>query len=139
MQFTTRKRRQTPTVIIISLIDVLIVVLIFLMVTTTFKKQPAVKLVLPDSSQPKTGASEDGLVVTIPKQGPLYLGKDPVTPEKLKEALIEAVRANPKTTLSIRADTDAPFGQVVKVMDAAKAANIKVINADLHSGSGQGP
>ncbi len=139
MQFTTRKRRGSPTVIIISLIDVLIVVLIFLMVTTTFKQQPAIKLTLPESSQPKSGASEDGLVVTIPKQGTLYLNKDPVTPEKLKAALIDAVRANPKTTLQIRADTDSPFGQVVKVMDAARAANIKVVNADLHTGGGQGP
>src|SRR5580658_3512165 len=103
MQFTSRKRRNAPTVIIISLIDVLIVVLIFLMVTTTFKQQPAIKLTLPESNQPKSGASEDALIVTIPKQGPLYLNKDPVTPEKLKDALVEAVRGNPKTTVQIRA------------------------------------
>lgn len=136
MQFTTRKRRQSPTVIIISLIDVLIVVLIFLMVTTTFKQQPAVKLVLPDSSQPKAGASPNALEVTISKQGLLYFKKDPVTREKLTADLIEAVRANPKTTLAIRADTDAPFGQVVKVMDAANAAHIKVVNANLRAGTG---
>jgi biopolymer transport protein ExbD len=31
--------------------------------------------------------------------------------------------------LSIRADVEAPFGQIVKVMDAAKAANIKTVSA----------
>src|SRR5271165_5151171 len=96
MQFTTRKRRQTPTVIIISLIDVLIVVLIFLIVTTTFKQQPAVKLSLPESSQTnKAGASDNALLVTIPKQGPIYFKRDPVTLEKLTQLLLEAVRANP--------------------------------------------
>lgn len=134
MQFTVRKRRQAPSVIIISLIDVLIVVLIFLMVTTTSKKQPAVKLVLPESKQSKAGASENSLVVTIPNKGPLSLGTDPVTVEKLQERLIEAVRKNPATSLSIRADTEAPFGQVIKVMDAAKAANIKVVSAFTKSG-----
>ena len=134
MQFTVRKRRQAPSVIIISLIDVLIVVLIFLMVTTTSKKQPAVKLVLPESKQSKAGASENSLVVTIPNKGPLSLGTDPVTVEKLQERLIEAVRRNPATSLSIRADTEAPFGQVIKVMDAAKAANIKVVSAFTKSG-----
>lgn len=134
MQFSVRKRRQAPAVIIISLIDVLIVVLIFLMVTTTSKKQPAVKLVLPESKQSKAGASENSLVVTIPNKGPLSLGTDPVTVEKLQERLIEAVRKNPATSLSIRADTEAPFGQVIKVMDAAKAANIKVVSAFTKSG-----
>ena len=136
MQFTTRKRRQSPTVIIISLIDVLIVVLIFLMVTTTFKQQPAVTLALPESSQPKDGASPNALEVTISKQGPLYLRKDPVTLEKLKEGLIEAVRANPNTTLAIRADTDAPVGQLIKVRDAAQAANIKVAIIYVRTGTG---
>jgi biopolymer transport protein ExbD len=129
MQFTVRKRRSPPAVIIISLIDVLIVVLIFLMVTTTFKSQPAVKLVLPESKQAKSGASENALVVTIEKQGLLFLGNQPVTEEKLAERLLEAVKKNPETTLSINADTDAPFGRVVKVMDAAKAANIKVASS----------
>jgi biopolymer transport protein ExbD len=126
MQFTTRRKRPGPTVIIISLIDVLIVVLIFLMVTTTFKQQPALKLALPESKQPKAGASDNALIVTISKQGPLYLKTDPVTLETLQQRLIEAVHLNPETTLAIRADTEAPVGEMVKVMDAAKAANIRV-------------
>ena len=135
MQFTVRKRRQAPAVIIISLIDVLIVVLIFLMVTSTFKQQPAVKLVLPESKQSKAGASENALVVTIPNKGPLSLGAVAVTLEDLQKRLMDAVRKNPETTLSIRADTDAPFGQIIKVMDAAKAANIKAVSAFTKSGA----
>ena len=130
MQFTVRKRRHPPAIIIVSLIDVLIVVLIFLMVTTTFKQQPAVKLALPESKEAKAGASDrQNLVVTIPKQGALHLGAEPVTFDKLQAELLAAAQKNPKTTLSIRADTEAPFGQVLKVMDAAKAANIKTVNA----------
>jgi biopolymer transport protein ExbD len=139
MQFATRKRRGTPAVIIVSLIDVLIVVLIFLMVTTTFKQQPALKVVLPKSSQSKTGAttSEKEVIVTIPKSGPLYFKGDPVTFEKLQQRLKEAAAANPNLTLAIRADTDAPWGQVVKVRDAANAANIKVVNASVDTERGR--
>jgi biopolymer transport protein ExbD len=135
MQFTTHKHRQAPSVIIVSLIDVLLVVLIFLMVTTTFKQQPAVKLALPESRQQKAGASENSLIVTIAKQGPLYLRSDPVTIDTLTKRLMEAVQANPETTLSIRADTDAPWGQIVKVMDAAHAAGIKVASAFIRTAS----
>jgi biopolymer transport protein ExbD len=126
MQFSTHKKKPAPTVIIVSLIDVLIVVLIFLMVTTTFKQQPAIKLALPESKQPRTGATDSALVVTVPKQGPLYLKTDPMTLDTLQQRLVEAVRLNPQTTLAIRADTDTPVGELVKVMDAAKAANIRV-------------
>jgi len=131
MQFTVRKRHQPPTIIIISLIDILIVLLIFMMVTTTFKQQPALKLALPESKQtPRTGSSEDNLIVTIAKQEPyLYLGPRPVTADKLLEELKTHAAQNPKVSLSIRADTDAPFGQIVKVMDAAKASGIKAVNA----------
>ncbi len=139
MQFTVHKRRQAPSVIIISLIDVLIVVLIFLMVTTTLKQQNAVKLVLPESKQARPGANENALVVTISKQGVFSLGKEEnaMTPEKLQERLIAEVRKNPQATLSIRADTEAPFGRIFKVMDAAQAANIKVVSAFTKSGATQ--
>jgi len=129
MQFTSRKQRATPTVIIVSLIDVLTVVLIFLMVTTTTKQQPAVKLALPESKQAKSGATENSLIVTVAKQGPLFLGKEAITIQKLEERLKDAVTKNPKTTLSIRADTDAPFGTIIKVLDAAKEAKITSVNS----------
>ena len=110
MHFLGHKRRSTPTVIIISLIDVLLVVLIFLMVTTTFKQQPSVRLTLPEAKLPESGATENALIVTIPKQGPMYLRTAPVTLDGLQQKLIEAVRANPQTTLSIRADTGCRLG-----------------------------
>jgi biopolymer transport protein ExbD len=137
MQFAIRKRRGTPTVIIVSLIDVLIVVLIFLMVTTTFKQQAALKVVLPESSQQKGGATGDTVSVAIPKNGLLYFNGalDPITSDKLQQKLKEAATANPNLTLAIRADTDAPWGQVVKVRDAAKAANIKSVSASVRSAS----
>lgn len=133
MRFPIRKRKQTPTVIIVALIDVLIVLLIFLMVTTTFKQQPALRLALPESTQAqKTGANENApLVVIIDAKGTLRLGADalPVTPERLKSELLALVEKNPQLKLAISADKDAPFGQIIKVMDAAKEAKIKTVPA----------
>ena len=129
MRFTNPKRRQPPPVIIISLIDVLIIMLIFLMVTTTFKQQPAIKITLPDSKQAGEGVSEERLVVSIPKAGEpgasYYLGAIPVTLERLQEELGAYVRKYPQAVLNIRADTDAPFGKVVNVLNAAKVAGIR--------------
>jgi biopolymer transport protein ExbD len=105
------------------------VLLIFLMVTTTFKQQPALKLVLPESSQAqKTGANESPpLVVSIDPEGSLRLGPEarPVTVERLKTELAAEVAKTPDLKLAISADKKAPVGQVVKIMDAAREANIK--------------
>jgi biopolymer transport protein ExbD len=133
MRFFVRKRRSTPTVIIVALIDILIVLLIFLMVTTTFKQQPALKLALPESSQAeKSGAHEEApLVVSVDEKGNLRLGPEarPVTADKLRSELVAQAAKTPALRLAISADKSAPFGQIVKVMDAAKEAKIKMVNA----------
>ncbi len=131
MNFSRQRKRQAPTVIIIALIDVLMVVLIFLVVTTTFKQQmPSVKLALPESKQGKSGATEDPpLIVTIANQAPhLYLGNRAITPARLQEELTRAAQGKAQVKLAIRADKGAPIGEVVTVMDAAKAASIKNVS-----------
>jgi biopolymer transport protein ExbD len=135
MRFHSHKRRQPPAIIIVALIDVLIVLLIFLMTTTTFKQQSAMKLALPESSQSqKTGASEDiPLVVSIDPQGNLRLGGGsdalPLTEENLRKELVSRAAKNPELKLAINADKAAPFGKIVKVMDAAKEAKVKFVSA----------
>src|SRR6266403_4238812 len=129
MRFYARKRRQAPAVIIVALIDVLIVLLIFLLVTTTFKQQPALKLALPESSQAqKSGVNEAApLVISIDTTGSLRLGPEakPVTYERFRADLVESVAKTPELKLAINADKGAPIGLVVKIMDAAKEANMK--------------
>ena len=117
MRFIPRKTRKPPTGIIVALIDVLMVVLIFMVVSTTFTNQAAVKLALPESSQAKATpapAVSNHLVVTVAKEVPyISLGSAPVEPDALEAELKSAVEANPELELSIRADTDAPFGMSI--------------------------
>jgi len=133
MRFFNKRRRQPPAIIIVALIDILIVLLIFLMVTTTFKQQPALRLALPESTQAqKTGSNEDApLVLSIDQEGVLSLGTEamPVAADALKDKLLAELAKRPSLKLAISADKKAPFGQIIKVMDAAKAAGIKTINA----------
>jgi biopolymer transport protein ExbD len=133
MRFLVRKRRTAPNVIIVALIDVLIVLLIFLMVTTTFKQQPSLRLALPESTEAKkSGANENPpLIVSIDAQGNLRLGAEalPVTVDQLKNQLLADVAKNPNLQLAVSADKSAPWGQIVKVMDVAKEAKIKTLNA----------
>jgi biopolymer transport protein ExbD len=137
MKFIQHKRRTAPAVIIVALIDVLIVLVIFLLCTTTFRQQPALKLALPESTTAlKSGANENPpVLISIEANGTLRYGisGDVVTAKQLEARLIkDAENARSKkleARLAVRADTKAPWGQMVKVMDIAKTANIKVSNA----------
>ena len=131
MRFLPRKNRNPPTVIVVALIDVLMVVLIFMVVSTTFKNQAAVRLALPESSQSQQEPSVNrSLIVTVAKKPPyFYLGSVPIGEGALEEEIKKALEVNPERQLSIRSDTDAPFGKIIKVMDAAKSAGVKGVKA----------
>jgi biopolymer transport protein ExbD len=131
MRFSTHKRRRPPSVIIVSLIDVLLVVLIFLMVTTTAKKQePALQLNLPQSKEAKQGATEaKPFVILISTNFPyFYVGNRPVTLDNLQKELVAAAKKDPQVKVAVRADRSAPWGEVVKVIDLTKVAQVGGIN-----------
>jgi len=132
MRFLGKKRQKAPSVIIVSLIDVLLVVLIFLMVTTTAKKaEPALKLNLPDSREAKPGTATDDkpLVVSVGTNAPyFYLGDQPVTVDRLQSTMTDAVTKNPNTRVEVKADKRAPFGEIIRLIDALKAAKVGSIN-----------
>ena len=52
-----------------------------------------------------------------------------MTYERLKAELLAEAAKTADVRLAISADTAAPFGVIVKVMDAAKEAKIKMVNA----------
>jgi biopolymer transport protein ExbD len=138
MNFSGQKRRRAPSVIIVSLIDVLLVVLIFLMVTTAFKETPAFKVTLPETTQqiPKQGVQDSlPLVITITTNTPhFYIGKTAVTFDRLKADLMQRAKENPRLIVAIRADDQAAYGNVVKVTEAAQAAQVREIRSFLKPG-----
>ncbi|MGA2853534.1 MAG: biopolymer transporter ExbD [Verrucomicrobiota bacterium] len=137
MHFYVRKRRTTPAVIIVALIDVLIVLVIFLLVTTTFKQQQYMVKLAESSQAQKSGANENKpFVVTIdanPTNRLYYVGENKklVTFDHLESQLADAVSNNPDLVLEINADKNAPWGKVVKVRDAAVAAKVKKLVANI--------
>ncbi len=129
MKFYQKKRR-APSVIIVSLIDILAILLIFFIVTTTFKKdQPQLKINLPDSKTAETAPAEkdDPLVLRVKSADEITLDEKPVTVDNLASALTAARAASPTRPIAMQADRDAPFGVVVKVLDALKEAGVKNI------------
>jgi biopolymer transport protein ExbD len=131
MRFATKKRTRTPNVIIVSLIDVLLVVLIFLMVTTTAKKlEPALKLNLPQSKEAKPGATEEKpFIIQVTSNYPhFFVGSQPMTLDRLQQELSAAAKKDPKLKVSVKADRQAPWGEVFRIVEASKAAQVGAVN-----------
>lgn len=131
MRFSSHKRKRTPSVIIVSLIDVLLVVLIFLMVTTTAKNvEPALKLNLPQSKEAQPGATDSKpFVVQVTTNYPFFfVGNRAVTLDGLQNTLAAAVKKDPQLKVAVKADKQAPFGEIVKVIDASKLAKVGSLN-----------
>jgi biopolymer transport protein ExbD len=131
MQFYTRKRRN-PVINVVSLIDILAILLIFFIVTTNFRKpQPRLLINLPDSKAADTAPAESTqpLVLRVKSSDAITLDEQPTTLETLEETIRTAREAQPSRPLALQADREAPFGVVVKVLDALKSAGIKDVPA----------
>ena len=131
MQFYTRKRRNL-FVNVVSLIDILAILLIFFIVTTTFrKKQPQVQINLPESKEAETSpaASTEPVVLRVKNSDQISLDDKPVALDQLAAAIQSAREAQPQRGIALQADREAPFGVVVKVLDALKQAGIQDVPA----------
>jgi biopolymer transport protein ExbD len=131
MRFYTRKRR-APSIIIVSLIDILAILLIFFIVTTTFRKNlPQLQINLPESKSAELAPAEknEPVVLSVKSADEISLDGKPVTLDLLAEALKTVRTQAPTRPIAMQADREAPFGVVVKVLDALKDAGIKNIPA----------
>lgn len=131
MRFYTRKKRN-PSVIIVSMIDILAILLIFFIVTTTFKKKtPQLQINLPESKSAEAAEASrtEPILLHVKSAEEISLDDTPVALDSLLQALQAARTAAPDRPIALQADRDAPFGVVVKVLDALKAAGIKNIPA----------
>lgn len=131
MRFYTRKRR-APSIIIVSLIDILAILLIFFIVTTTFQKnQPQLQINLPESKTAEQAPAENNqpLVLRIKSAEQITLDEKPVALEALTGALKTLRQQAPARPIAMQADREAPFGVVVKALDALRGAGVKNIPA----------
>jgi biopolymer transport protein ExbD len=127
MKFHTRTRRM-PQVMIVSLIDIFAILLIFVIVTTTFKTptQPSFAIKLPESKTAvATETPSEPIVVAIAEDARVSLNDVEVPIDHLLVAIKDKKTGEPERQWALKADTNAPFGTVIKVIDVLKEAGVK--------------
>ncbi|NOR65035.1 MAG: hypothetical protein GQ468_03355 [Candidatus Scalindua sp.] len=127
MQFRV-KRYIKPVINIASLVDVLFLLLIFFMVTSAFVEQPNIKLELPATRHSEV-SKIDRVVLTIARDGQLFLQDKPVDKINLEKELRRIILDTGDEVLVLKADKMVSYGDVVDVMDDAKGAGFKKVVA----------
>ena len=121
MQFRP-SRSDEPELNLVPLIDVLLMTLIFLVVTTSFSKETQLRIKLPEASA-ETKVQENTVRVLIDAQGNYYLGDKQLanqSSDTLRGAMLRVAGKTKDPVIIIHADSKAPHGAVVRVMDAAR-------------------
>jgi len=102
------------------LIDIVFLLLIFFMVSTTFIGAADIKVSLPSAKSNISAKQSSPIVVSIAKDGGVFIDKARVQLTELKSKL----SGQSSSTLIVRADQQARHGRVVEVMDLAREAGI---------------
>jgi biopolymer transport protein ExbD len=106
---------------IAPLVDVVFLLVIFFAVSTTFLETSGIKLELPSSTSSAQREAKE-IAVYLDADGKLSFDGEVVTLEQLQERLPAALEAATSKVVVLRADTNTPHGQVVRIMDAARTA-----------------
>jgi len=128
-----RRRKSEMAFTMTPLIDCVFLLLIFFMIATTFSPMPGIRVKLPPPGTPPPGQKDQQQLILrisdpepgIP-DGAMVLNDDLISMGELLGRFQRATLKQ-KEMLIIQSGRDVWHGQIVKVMDLAKRADIKKI------------
>ncbi|MFM7141932.1 MAG: protein TolR [Alphaproteobacteria bacterium] len=106
------------------LVDVMLVLLVIFMVTAPILQQ-GVSVDLPRAQAGALSDKEVPLVVSVTRAGDVYLDEQRLAKDDLGGRLRARAASKPDGQVLVRADESVPYGEVVRVMAAIKAAGIR--------------
>ena len=119
----------TSDINVTPMADVMLVLLIIFMITVpllqqgVFVNKPRAK-----NAQEAPGVDdEDATMVTVTRQGAVYINRDPVPSNLIVEKLVERVALKPELPLFIKADVAVLYGTVVDLVSKAREAGVEQI------------
>ncbi len=137
-----RSARTHNNIELAPLIDVISFIVIYFLMNATLEKNTALKVELPRSSSVAKEKNQDELIITVDKQGNIYLDKETeaVPLDKLTDRINqfmgpEKSRDPKKNRVIIRGDGAASYQTVVKVIDSVNAAGVSRFNLAMVKGT----
>jgi biopolymer transport protein TolR len=108
-----------------SLVDVAFTLLVIFIITAPIM-QGGVEVKIPRAeAAPIT--SPEGLIVTIDREGQIYLGDVASSWDEFESAFPDVVRAKQVQNVYLRADEGVPYGRVLQVLGKMKALDVATV------------
>jgi len=142
-----KKKRVGFRIDMTPMVDVAMLLLTFFMMTTQFRPEEATAIDLPASNAPFKMPETDIMVVTVNKEGRVFLGVDSqvlraqlfgeanklrpsmeVDRKSLHDLLIQARISNPKLRTLVKGDKEAPYGPLEDILDVLRQVKITRFN-----------
>lgn len=111
---------------VVPLCDVLLVLLIIFMVVTPLI-QRGVDVRLPVALNTINMPENPEVVLSIRKDGKLYIGQDEITMDNLQTMIEEAFMTASDKRLYLKADGELEYGNIVDVVEILKAAGVEIV------------
>ncbi len=105
-----------------SLVDVVLTLLVIFMITAPMM-QGGVEVKVP-RARTESVPSAEGLVVSIDRTGQIFVGSAQVQWEQFESMFPQLVKEKGANSVYLRADEGVPYGSVVRVLGAMKAADV---------------
>lgn len=105
-------------------VDVMLVLLIIFMVTAPMMMQ-GVDVDLPEATSEPLSAQEEALIISINKEGRVFISDYEVSVDLLKDKLLKILESRKSRDVFMSADKAVSYGVVVRVMSEIKAAGIE--------------
>ena len=109
------------------LVDVMLVLLVVFMVTAPLLTV-GVPVNLPQTQAPPINEPKEPLVITVNKEGEVYIQDTSVPIESLVAKLQAITGSNPDAVLYVRGDKDINYGRVLQVMSLVTAAGFHKVS-----------
>jgi biopolymer transport protein TolR len=99
------------------LVDVMLVLLIIFMITAPMLHQ-GIEVALPKAdAEPITLRVDDPLVLSVNRDGLVYVQDEPIHPSQLMERLAPLLQARDEDTVFLKGDRELPYGTIMKVLN----------------------
>lgn len=108
-----------------SLVDVAFTLLVIFIITAPIL-QGGVEVQVP-RARAETIASPEGVIVSVTREGELYIGDAQATWEEFEPALIDVVRDRQANNIYLRADAGVEYGRVLQVLGAMRSLDIAAV------------
>ena len=105
----------------ISLTDIIFLLLVFFLLSSTFVLQPGIKVQLPTTTHTDI-SSEKSIVISLTKDGVIYLNDELVNSVELGARLRQMVLNIGNPIIALRSDKASTIENLIEVMDIAKSA-----------------